>query len=148
MSTDRQTHAVTRLFRALEHTPDIELTLPQYRVLGLLAAGDVRAGHLATGLAVTRPTVTALVDSLVERGFVVREQSAGDRRSVTVSITEAGQRAVAATGASLRRTLDDIVSRCDDPDGVRAALDQLVTALDSWWDDRKASAAASGAVRR
>lgn len=114
------------------------LTVPQYRVLGLLAAGDARAGHLASRLAVSRPTVTALTDSLVERGFVVRTASTTDRRSVTLSITEQGRTAVEETGMALRSTLDDIASRAEDPDLIYDALAQLIPALDSWWTERTA----------
>ncbi|HWL42835.1 MAG TPA: MarR family transcriptional regulator [Ilumatobacter sp.] len=139
---DQPTLTVARLLRSLELTPATELTLPHYRVLGLLSAGDERASALAERLAVSRPTVTALVDSLVERGLVVREVAADDRRAVRLSITDAGRRAVAATGQALRATLDDIVARCADPDVVRAALDQLTPALDAWWSERIAAKAA------
>lgn len=140
---DQPTLTVARLHRALEHTHGAELTLPQYRVLGLLAAGDERASVLAERLAVSRPTVTALVDSLVERGLIDREVAADDRRAVRLSITRAGRRAVAATGRALRTTLDDIVGRCAEPAAVHAALDQLDAALDGWWDERRAAARAA-----
>ena len=38
---DEPTLTVARLHRTLEHAPDAELTLPQYRVLGLLAGGVI-----------------------------------------------------------------------------------------------------------
>lgn len=136
---DVPTLTVARLHRALERTPDTPLTMPQYRVLGLLSAGDSRAGHLATRLAVSRPTVTALTDSLVERGFVTRVTAADDRRSVTLSITPEGQAAVEDTGAALRATLDDVIDRTTDPDAVHVALNQLIPALDSWWSERAAT---------
>lgn len=139
---DELTLTVARLHRALEHTPDTELTLPQYRILGLLSLSDERASALAHRLAVSRPTVTALADSLVERGLIAREADADDRRAVTLSITPAGRAAVEATGAALRATLDDIVARCADPGAVRAAIDQLTLAVDGWWQDRLAERAA------
>jgi DNA-binding MarR family transcriptional regulator len=136
---DEPTLTIARLHRALEHTPEAELTLAQYRVLGLLAGGDARASHLAHRLAVSKPTVTALVDSLVERGYVSREAATGDRRAVTVSITRTGRRAIARTAIALRAALDDVVNRCAEPAAVYAALDQLVAALDAWWAERIAA---------
>ncbi|HRE00044.1 MAG TPA: MarR family transcriptional regulator [Ilumatobacteraceae bacterium] len=136
---DRATLTIARLHRALEHTPDTELTLPHYRVLGLLAAGDERASVLASRLAVSRPTVTALVDSLVERGFVTREPGTSDRRSITVSITADGRAAVAATGVALRATLDAVLAGCADRTVVDAALEQLAPALDLWFTARTAA---------
>ena len=52
----------------------VELTLPQYRVLGILAEGSAAASGLADRLAVRRPSITALIDGLVARGFVDRRQ--------------------------------------------------------------------------
>lgn len=138
---DDLTLTVARLYRALEHTPGTELSLPQYRILGLLSLGDERASALAHRLAVSRPTVTALADSLVERGLIAREVDADDRRAVTLSITPAGRAAVEATGAALRGQLDGIIDRCADPDAVRAAIGQLTLAVDAWWEERTASRA-------
>jgi len=39
MSVDEPTLTVARLGRLLENTSDVELSLPQYRVLGLLSTG-------------------------------------------------------------------------------------------------------------
>src|SRR3954447_15699876 len=113
MSADVPTLALSRLHRALEHT-DVPLSVQQYRVLALLSEGGARASQLAQRLAVTKPTVTSLTDSLVELGYAVREADDRDRRVVAVSITPAGRTAVAATGTALRAVLDEIVARCDD----------------------------------
>lgn len=142
-----RTLAVARLHRTLELTADTPLTLQQYRILGLLSIGGERAGVIARRLAVSKPTVTALVDTLVERGLAERRADADDRRSVTVSITDAGRAAVADTAAALQATLDDVVGRCTDPSAVAAALDQLGPALDAWWADRNAATAAAPEVR-
>src|ERR1700685_331637 len=48
----------------------VELTLPQYRVLGILAEGKAAASGLAERLAVRRPSITALIDGLGARGRV------------------------------------------------------------------------------
>lgn len=138
---DEPTLTIARLHRALEHTPDAELTLPQYRVLGRLALGDERASLLAQRLTVSKPTMTALVDSLVERGLVSREAATDDRRAVTLSITDDGRDAIDRTGAALRAMLDDIIERCADPATVRAALAQLAPALDAWSEERIAAKA-------
>ena len=46
-----------------------DLTLAQYRVLALVAGGDERSSLVAERLAVAKPTITAVVDGLVERGL-------------------------------------------------------------------------------
>jgi ATP-binding cassette subfamily B protein len=60
----------------------VELSLPQYRVLGLLDEHSAVSSDLAARLAVRPPTVTAMVDGLVARGLVERHPVAGDRRRV------------------------------------------------------------------
>lgn len=138
MAADSPTLAISRLHRALERADDATLSMQQYRVLALLADEGARASQLAQRLAVTKPTVTSLTDSLVERGLATRDAEDGDRRVVTVSITPAGRAAVTATGVALRVVLDDVVSRCTDPAAVYTAIDDLVLALDSWWEERLA----------
>ena len=139
MAADTPTLAIARLYRALERADDVTLSLQQYRVLALLSQEGARASQLAQRLAVTKPTITSLTDSLVERGLATRDTEDGDRRVVTVSITSKGRAAVTATGVALRSVLDDVVSRCADSAAVYAALDDLMHALDSWWEDRLAT---------
>ena len=73
----------------------VDLTLPQFRVLGILAEGSSAASGLADRLAVRRPSITALVDGLVARGLVDRRQEEDDRRRVALRLTEDGERILA-----------------------------------------------------
>jgi DNA-binding MarR family transcriptional regulator len=70
----------------------VDLTLPQFRVLGILAEGSSAASGLADRLAVRRPSITALIDGLVARGLVDRRQEEDDRRKVALRLTEDGER--------------------------------------------------------
>src|ERR1700712_1233944 len=114
MTADIPTLTVARLGRLLELNSPADLTLPQYRVLGVLSSGEERASQLASRLGVAKPTLTALVDSLGERGYVVREAADGDRRAVRLSITAAGRTALRTTGVQLRVLLDEVLERCPD----------------------------------
>ena len=138
MEADDPTLTLARLARLLENHGTTELTLPQYRVLGLLAGGDERASQLAARLAVAKPTLTSLVDSLVERGFAARETLDGDRRVVRVSITPAGRVALRQAAAELRQVFATVLDRCADPEAVLAALVELRQALDGLWAERAA----------
>jgi long-chain acyl-CoA synthetase len=73
----------------------VDLTLPQYRVLGILAEGSSAASGLADRLAVRRPSITAIVDGLVARGLVDRRQEDSDRRRVALRLTDEGGRTLA-----------------------------------------------------
>jgi long-chain acyl-CoA synthetase len=73
----------------------VDLTLPQFRVLGILAEGSSAASGLADRLAVRRPSITALIDGLVARGLVDRRQEDSDRRRVALRLTPDGERVLA-----------------------------------------------------
>jgi long-chain acyl-CoA synthetase len=74
----------------------VDLTLPQFRVLGILAEGSSAASRLADRLAVRRPSITAIVDGLVARGLVDRRQEDSDRRRVALRLTTEGEQILAA----------------------------------------------------
>ena len=82
---------LARLSRLLENA-GTGLTLPQFRLLAMVALGGERSTALAGRLSLSKPTITAAVDGLVERGLVTREMVEGDRRAVKVEITAGGRR--------------------------------------------------------
>ncbi len=121
--------ALVRVARMLEHACR-ELTLPQYRLLVMVACGDQRASKLAGRLALSKPTVTAVVDGLVERGFLIRTEASGDRRAIDLSLTDAGRGALAGTDAAMAERLGRVLDLCDDPAEAQAGLLQLSGAVD------------------
>src|SRR3954466_9856193 len=92
--------AVARLAKQVEValTP-LDLSLPQYRVLALLGEGSTASSVLARRLAVSPPSVTAVVDGLVGRGLVEREADPEDRRRLTLLLTRDGSKLLAAADA-------------------------------------------------
>src|SRR3954454_16318757 len=113
---------IARLARILEHSA-AELTLPQFRLLAMVARGDERATALAGRLTLSKPTITAAVDGLVERGLVARAVVAGDRRAVNIQITDAGRAALVAAEARMAERLQPVIEQCDDPAAVTSALE-------------------------
>lgn len=80
-----------------------EVTLPQYRVLVVLAArGPQGLAPLAAALGVSPSTATRMCGRLVRKGLVQRRTPSRDRRQVRLALTEAG-RAVVAQVTALRR---------------------------------------------
>lgn len=105
------TRAAARLSKIIEVALDeVGLSLPQYRLMLLLVDGSAVATSLAQRLTVTRPSITALADGLVERGFVDRVPDASDRRRVTHSLTPAGHAALEQGDMSIRTRLERIAS--------------------------------------
>lgn len=136
---------LARVARVLERFCT-EISLPQYRVLSMIEDGDERATQLAGHLALTKPTITAAVDGLVERGLVRRRMVEGDRRAVRLVITSEGRKILAAAESAMACALAGLFERTDDRAGVLRALDSLQEALDSVIAERmKAAVAAKGA---
>jgi DNA-binding MarR family transcriptional regulator len=126
----RAARALTLAARALERAAAVcDLTLAQFRILSSIAAGDERSSLLAERLAVAKPTITAVIDGLVERGFVAREAVAGDRRSIRIVLTPTGAVALRAAEDEMGETLGRIFGYAPDRDALVASLLDLDDAL-------------------
>ncbi len=121
---------------------DLGLSLPQYRVLSLLCDGSAAATALADHLAVSRPNVTAIVDGLVERGFVERLTDPTDRRRVRHSLTPTGRAALRTADDALDVRLHAIADRLPP-----AKADQALSGLALWADALDAGREAKAAAR-
>jgi len=130
--------ALARMARQLERSSG-DLNLAHYRVLAAVADGDERASRVADRLALGKPTVSAAVESLTGRGLLSREDAAEDRRAATLSLTPAGEAALAEVEREMLGRLDDLCARTPDPDAVLEALAQLGEALDEVADERLAA---------
>jgi long-chain acyl-CoA synthetase len=98
----------------------VELTLPQYRVLGILAEGSAAASGLADRLAVRRPSITALIDGLVARGLVDRRQEDTDRRRVELRLTPEGVETLARADVAVDEYLIAIAGHLPDKEEAMA----------------------------
>lgn len=69
-----------------------ELSMRQMLYLEtIVRLGHPSFGELAEALGITRPSVTAIVGRLAEKGFVCKVQDDDDRRSFHITLTEKGQ---------------------------------------------------------
>lgn len=98
----------------------VELSLPQYRLLTYLAEGSAAAAALAERLIVSRPSVTTLVDGLVDRGMVERQPDPVDRRRVDHLLTSSGREALSRADAAIADMLHELIGRLDSVDAQRA----------------------------
>jgi DNA-binding MarR family transcriptional regulator len=106
------------------------LTLPQYRVLAAVDDGGERATQLATGLALAKPTVTAAVDGLVDRGYLARQPVPRDRRSTRIALTRSGRERLVEAETAMGEALCRVLQRADDPEAVLALLADLGPVLE------------------
>jgi DNA-binding MarR family transcriptional regulator len=135
---------VARLGRQVEIAlARVDLTTAQYRTLVQLSEGAEASSSLASKLAVTPPSVTTVVDGLVQRGLVERRHAARDRRRVSVILTESGQRILAEADDAVGARLADILAEAD-PEALVLAfsgVERWREAMDAWrlrWLAKKA----------
>ena len=129
---------LARLARLLERACT-HITVAQYRLLAMIADGAERASQIAGRLALTKPTVSATIETLVERGLVTRATADDDRRALRLQITPEGRAVLATAERAMRERLDDVLARVDDADDVRASFAQLHAALDERREERRAA---------
>ena len=82
------------------------LSLSKVQVLRLLAhRRNQSSSQLARFLNVSRPSVTQIIDALVESGLVTRRVATGDRREVVLNLTKRGRQGFEAVRREQRRLL-------------------------------------------
>jgi len=121
---------VARLSRLFERASG-ELSLPHYRVLAAVSEGDERASHVARRLALGKPAISASVDSLCRRGFLVRAATEGDHRVSPLRLTPAGRRALDEAETAMLARLDAVLAHTEDGPGAVRALNRLGAGLDT-----------------
>ena len=130
--------ALARATRVLERASG-ELSLAHYRVLAAIASGDERASRVANRLAIGKPTVSAAVEALAQRGLLVRSAVDGDHRVAVLHLTPEGQALLARVEAEMIRRLDELCGRTPDPDRLMESLVWLGAAIDDWQAQRTAA---------
>jgi DNA-binding MarR family transcriptional regulator len=135
--TRRAARAIALAARTLERAAG-DLSLAQFRVLAVVAGGDERSSLIAERLAVAKPTVTAVVDGLCERGYLAREAVAGDRRSQRLVVTARGRAALAAAHDAMADALERVLAGRDGRDAVLTSLARLDDALTAYFTERLA----------
>ncbi|MEX5633480.1 MarR family winged helix-turn-helix transcriptional regulator [Parafrankia sp. FMc2] len=121
--------AVVRLSRLFERSLD-GLSLAQYRVLAQIAAGDERASRIARRLALGKPAVSATVESLRQRGLLVRGGLDEDRRVTPLSLTPQGRSVLDAAERVMAEALGEVLAHTPDSDAAGTVLLQLGDALE------------------
>jgi long-chain acyl-CoA synthetase len=113
---------MARLARVVDVTlGEVDLSLSQFRLLVLLSSEAAVASKLAEYLAVSPPSVTAVVDGLVARGLVERRVDTTDRRRVEHTLTVGGRHLLQVAEDAVQGRLARSLACLDRADAVRAA---------------------------
>jgi len=91
IEVSRQFRHLSLQFGADRHWAEIELTMPQLKVLFVVVkTNGVTMSHLARTLGMTMSTATGIADRLIAQGLAQRENDAEDRRLVWLLPTQNG----------------------------------------------------------
>ena len=123
---------------------EVDLSLSQYRILGLLGEGSAVSSALAERLAVRPPSVTAVIDGLVARGLVERKHAEDDRRRVSHELTDLGQRLLSGADSAVSERLELLANRLP----TARSRDRAIENLGLWQQAMKAHRDALAAARR
>jgi DNA-binding MarR family transcriptional regulator len=134
--TDQLADAVQQLARRLrsgarERLAPLGLTPGQGRALSVLerAGGPMRMAELAEALRIVPRSATGVVEGLEEVGLLRRETDPADRRSVLVSLTDAGRGTLDELAEARRQTAEELFGSLNPADQRR--LLTLLTRLDT-----------------
>lgn len=90
----------------------IKKTLTQTQFLVLVAIhsrGPCPMNTLAQSMHVSMPTVSGIVDRLVKRGYITRQESSEDRRQVVVELSKKGQMMIAQFQGAMSQRWEDVL---------------------------------------
>jgi DNA-binding MarR family transcriptional regulator len=114
-----------------------DLSLPEYEVLAFVSQapqGRLRMTELAATTIVSRSRLTHLVDRLVRRGLLVRQQCPSDRRGWFAVLTPAGRRLLRKAAPThvrgVRQYLIDVLTP-DEVVSLAPVLERVAAALAS-----------------
>jgi DNA-binding MarR family transcriptional regulator len=121
---------------------DVDITMPQYRTLVVLASqGPQRPADLAGELGVQRSTVTRVCDRLAARGLIERRPGQADRRVIWVVLTDAGKELIGQAMTRRHARLEVLVEQAGvtNQKAFAAAASRLVRAAGElpeaeWWE--------------
>jgi long-chain acyl-CoA synthetase len=125
---------IARLARQVETAlGEVDLSPSQYRALAFLSEDGAAsaATALAGRMSVSKPSITALVDGLVQRGLVERRGSEQDRRRVEHLLTDDGRAVLGRADHAVNARLALIAGHLapDDRSQAGQGLEQWAAAL-------------------
>jgi DNA-binding MarR family transcriptional regulator len=87
------------------------VSVSQFYVMQRIATGTTRAVDLAQRARVSGPTMSGIVERLVQAGFVARESHADDRPVIEMSLTPAGRALLGERTAAIETSFAELLER-------------------------------------
>ncbi|MGL5436340.1 MAG: MarR family winged helix-turn-helix transcriptional regulator [Lachnospiraceae bacterium] len=132
--------ALEKLFRNVMDIEQRSITTQEYKditnndmhVMQAIGIGEPKnMSTIAKTLSVTVGTLTIAMNSLVKKGYVIRERGERDRRVVYISLSEKGRDAYSQYEDFHRRMIADVLEELE-PEETKALMKALVK-LEQWF---------------
>jgi DNA-binding MarR family transcriptional regulator len=118
--------AVMRIVRLEVRRISPEFTVPQFRAMAYLKRHPLSALSTVTGhVGLSLPTMSKMIDGLVERRFVERQVPANDRRCISLRLTAEGESTLESVQARIEAHLAESLAGLSAAD-LRATLEGLL----------------------
>lgn len=108
--------ALARATRLLERSC-AEMSLAHFRVLAAIDSGDERASRIARKLAIGKPTISACVEALCQKGLLARSGVEGDQRGAALHLTAEGKAVLGRAEREMSAWLEALCARA--PEGAK-----------------------------
>jgi DNA-binding MarR family transcriptional regulator len=126
--TDDLRVAFSRIARRLRQATDDGLTSSQMSALNVIAGrGPLRLSELAAIERVAAPTITKIIEILVNSGWVQRADDPIDRRASLVQLTPEGHKKMKRVRLARNRALEQLLGQLTPSD--RMALEAAIPAI-------------------
>lgn len=135
---ERQDHAIDHFWETIpplwntirqhiraEATGRFDISVEQFHVLRFVRRG-MSISELATAKNISRPAISQAVDVLVNKGLLMRTQSASDRRYVELTLTQEGNSLLDSVFRETRAWMKERMQDLTDEE-----LDNIVNAMTS-----------------
>ena len=111
---------------------DFNLTLIQFHILRHIRHGIHSVGELAEKQQISRPAISQAVETLVEKGLVIRLPDTQDRRYVRLDLTESATRLLEAVFSKNRKWMAEKMASLEESElqTIIAALEILKRTFD------------------
>lgn len=124
--------------RALESSEFQDLTNNDMHVIEAIGIQEPKnMSTIARTLSVTVGTLTIAMNSLVKKGYVIRQRGQADRRVVYISLSEKGKAAYQHHARFHQEMIQSIVEQLTEDE--LAALTKALTCLDHWFREKDSS---------
>ena len=123
--------------RALINQDFKDITNNDLHVIEAIGIGEAKnMSAIAKELSVTMGTLTSAMNSLVKKGYVVRERGKADRRIVYISLSEKGRKAYRHHEQFHHEMIESIMNGLGDRE--TEALVQALMKLNLWFREKEA----------